>query len=139
MADKKLRVFKLKSKKPEELTAELEKYKEELNQLRVSKVAGSTATKLGKIKVMPLLKSEIFSIFQVFRKAIAKYLTVINQNLRTKVAEDLKKKHLKPLDLRVKKTRSIRRRLTRHQRGLKSLRQIKKIANFPQRKYALKE
>ena len=51
MAEKKLRVFKLKSKKPEELTAELEKYKDELNQLRVSKVAGSTAAKLGKIKV----------------------------------------------------------------------------------------
>lgn len=69
MADKKLRVFKLKSKKPEELTAELEKYKDELNQLRVSKVAGSTATKLGKIKVMPLLKSEIFSIFLGFQKS----------------------------------------------------------------------
>lgn len=51
MADKKLRVFKLKNKKPEELTTELEKYKDELNQLRVSKVAGSTAAKLGKIKV----------------------------------------------------------------------------------------
>jgi ribosomal protein L29 len=51
MADKKLRVFKLKAKKPEELASELEKCKEELSQLRVSKVAGSTATKLGKIKV----------------------------------------------------------------------------------------
>ena len=80
-----------------------------------------------------------FVIFKVFRKAIAKYLTVINQNLRHKVAEDLKKKHLKPLDLRVKKTRSIRRRLTRHQKSLKSLRQIKRVSNFPRRKYALKE
>lgn len=51
MADKKLRVFKLRAKKPEELNAELDKCKEELNQLRVNKVAGSTATKLGKIKV----------------------------------------------------------------------------------------
>ena len=125
MAEKKLRVFKLKSKKPEELTAELEKYKDELNQLRVSKVAGSTAAKLGKIKV--------------FRKAIAKYLTVINHNLRAKVAEDYKKKHLKPLDLRVRKTRAIRRRLTRHQRGLKTLREVKRVSNFPKRKYALRD
>lgn len=52
MADKKLRVFKLRTKKPEELSGDLEKCKEELNQLRVTKVAGSTAAKLGKIKVL---------------------------------------------------------------------------------------
>ena len=63
MADKKLRVFKLKTKKPEELTAELEKYKDELNQLRVSKVAGSTATKLGKIKVIFSEENQIKNFF----------------------------------------------------------------------------
>jgi large subunit ribosomal protein L35e len=47
------------------------------------------------------------------------------------------KKYL-PLDLRVKKTRAIRRRLTAHEAGKKTLRQIKKDTHFPQRKYAVK-
>ena len=51
MTDKKLRVFKLRNKTIEELQTDLEKNKEELSHARVSKVAGSTAAKLGKIKV----------------------------------------------------------------------------------------
>ena len=43
-----------------------------------------------------------------------------------------------PLDLRVKKTKAIRARLTPTQARRKSLRQQKRDAYFPIRKYALK-
>lgn len=49
--DKKLRVFKLRNKTEEDLTKGLEGLKKELSELRVSKVSGGTATKLGRISV----------------------------------------------------------------------------------------
>ena len=49
----KLRVFKLrKEASNEDLTKGVEKLKEELNQLRVAKVAGGTSSKLGRIRVI---------------------------------------------------------------------------------------
>ena len=62
--EKNLRVFKLRNKSEEELTKNLEGLKKELSELRVAKVGGGTASKLGRIKIV--------------RKSIAKYLTVIN-------------------------------------------------------------
>lgn len=49
--EKKLRVFKLRNKTEEELVKGLEGLKKELSELRVSKVSGGTATKLGRIRV----------------------------------------------------------------------------------------
>ena len=46
-------------------------------------------------------------------------------------------KHL-PKDLRAKKTRAIRRRLTESQAAKKTAKQVKKETNFPARKYAVK-
>lgn len=43
-----------------------------------------------------------------------------------------------PLDLRPKKTRAIRRRLTKHEAALKTEKQTKKDIHFPTRKYAVK-
>ena len=51
---------------------------------------------------------------------------------------DYKKKKYTPLDLRPKKTRAIRRRLTKHEENLKTLKAKKKLQNFPKRKYAIK-
>ena len=70
------------------------------------------------------------------RKAIAKVLTVINEKRRNKARDDSKKGRT-PYDLRHKKTRAFRRRLTKHERSLKTLRQQKKENNFRQRKFAL--
>ena len=70
------------------------------------------------------------------RKAIAKVRTVINEKRRSKAREDSKKGRT-PYDLRYKKTRAFRRRLTKHERSLKTLRQQKKENNFRQRKFAL--
>jgi len=103
----------------------LEDYKKELSNLRTVKVTGgSTSSKLSKIKVV--------------RKAIAKYLTVVNQRNRDKVREQLKKGKLLPNNMRGKRTRAIRRQLTKHQQKAKSLRAIKKESNFPLRKFALR-
>ena len=47
------------------------------------------------------------------RKSIARVLTVTNQKARQNVREYCKKNKYLPLDLRPKKTRAIRRRLTK--------------------------
>ncbi len=43
-----------------------------------------------------------------------------------------------PTDLRVKKTRAIRRRLTQHESSLKTERQKKQLIHFSVRKYVIK-
>eukprot|EP00871_Galdieria_phlegrea_P002326 jgi/Galph1/3094/GphlegSOOS_G1749.1 len=73
--------------------------KTELSQLRVAQVTGGAASKLAKIKEV--------------RKSIARVLTVITQNQRLTVRQAYKGKKYKPLDLRPKKTRAIRRKLTK--------------------------
>jgi large subunit ribosomal protein L35e len=65
-------------------------------------------------------------------------LTVINQNQKTKLRQFYSNKKYKPLDLRQKKTRAIRQRLTHSEKNAKTSRQLKKLAHFPLRKYALK-
>jgi len=47
------------------------------------------------------------------RKSIARVLTVMNQKARQNLREYYKDKKYKPLDLRPKKTRAIRRRLSK--------------------------
>lgn len=52
---------------------------------------------------------------KVVMKSIAQVLTVISQKQKSALREAYKNKKLLPLDLRPKKTRAIRRRLTKHQ------------------------
>ncbi|KAI9206390.1 ribosomal protein L35 [Polychytrium aggregatum] len=119
-----VKAYELRNKTKAELTQELDSLKKELSSLRVQKVAGGAASKLAKI-------SET-------RKAIARVLTVITQTQREQLRLFYKnKKHL-PLDLRTKKTRAIRRRLTKFEATRKTVRQIKKETHFPLRKYAVK-
>lgn len=56
------------------------------------------------------------------------------ESLRLKYA---KAKYM-PTDLRAKKTRAIRRRLTKEESSIVSERQQKKLSNFPMRKFAIK-
>ena len=70
------------------------------------------------------------------RKAIAKVLTVINEKRRNQARADTKKQRT-PYDLRYKKTRAFRRRLTKNELSLRTLRQQKKENNFRPRKFAL--
>lgn len=75
---------------------------------------------------------------KVVRKNVAQVLTVINQTQKDKLRQFYKGKDLKPLDLRFKKTRALRRALTKKEKGLKTSKQMKKEKHFPQRKYAVK-
>ncbi|KAG6919434.1 hypothetical protein DXG01_006317 [Tephrocybe rancida] len=120
----KVKAYELQSKSKNDLHKQLQELKTELLTLRVQKIAGGSASKLTKISTV--------------RKSIARVLTVTNQKARQNLREYYKDKKYLPLDLRAKKTRAIRRRLTKHEASLKTLKQRKKDANFPVRKYAVK-
>jgi len=92
--------------------------------LCVAKVTGGATNKLSKIKVV--------------RLSIAQDLTVISQKQKAALREIYKNKKYLPLDLRPKKTRAIRRRLTKHQSSSKTEREKKKETYFPMRKYTIK-
>ena len=119
----KVKTSSLWSKSKEDLNVQLQELKSELIQLRTSKVTGGS-TKLTRIHDV--------------RKAIARVLTVINANQRAQLRLFYKGKKYQPLDLRSKKTRAIRRRLTAHEASLVTEKQKKKQIHFPQRKYAVK-
>ena len=98
--------------------------KKELSGLRVQQNSSKTArvSRIGTV-----------------RKNIARVLTVINQDTKTKLRAHYAQKGGKlPLDLRVKATRAIRRRLTPSQASKVTVKQAKKDANFPMRTYAVK-
>ena len=119
----KVKAFQLKQKQPQELLTELDKLKQELQQLRVDQVTSGTATKLAKI-------GEV-------RKSIAVYNTVISQNRRAQLLSFYKGKKFRPLDLRPKKTRALRRGLTEHEKKLVTIRTNKKRMHYPRRTYAV--
>jgi len=119
-----VKAYELQSKSKNDLSKQLIELKNELLTLRVQKIAGGSASKLTKINTV--------------RKSIARVLTVMNHKARQNLREYYKDKKYRPLDLRVKKTRAIRRRLTKHEKSLKTLKQRKKDDHFPMRKYAVK-
>ena len=95
------------------------------NQLRVAQVNSGSASKLARIGTV--------------RKSIARVLTVFNQVSRNK----LKEKYISqgtglPKEYREKKTRAIRRRLTKDQASKRTVKATKKAQNFPARKYAVR-
>ncbi|KAK9280685.1 hypothetical protein L1049_014383 [Liquidambar formosana] len=96
-----IKVHELRGKSKTELLAQLKDLKAELALLRVAKVTGGAPNKLSKIKVV--------------RLSIAQVLTVISQKQKAALREAYKNKKFLPLDLRPKKTRAIRKRLTKHQ------------------------
>ncbi|XP_024366541.1 large ribosomal subunit protein uL29 [Physcomitrium patens] len=120
----KIKVHELRTKSKNELLNQLKELKAELAALRVAKVTGGAPNKLSKIKVV--------------RLSIAQVLTVISQTQKASLREAYSKKKFIPIDLRPKKTRAIRRRLTKHQASMKTEKQEKKEAYFPMRKFAVK-
>lgn len=75
---------------------------------------------------------------KVVRKSIARTMTVISQKQRQNLKKFYSGKKYKPLDLRKKLTRAKRRELTKKEAGIKTLKERKKMHNFPRRVYALK-
>eukprot|EP00052_Salpingoeca_macrocollata_P030438 m.319541 g.319541 ORF g.319541 m.319541 type:complete len:127 (+) comp23215_c0_seq1:70-450(+) len=115
---------KLRDSSKADILKELDTLKKELATLRVNKVSGGAASKLAKIKAV--------------RKSIAMVQTVHNQMQRQEVRKFYQGKKYKPIDLRPKKTRAIRRRLTPHEASRKTLRLRKREIHFPQRVFAVK-
>ena len=138
-----------RKKNDKDLLDDLKKLREDLQKIRFTKGSGTAVAKLSKIKDL--------------RKQIARILTVIRENkkldvvksLRERVSKkegneekdkkeeevkttikNLKMKHI-PLDLRPKLTRAMRRRMTKFERKLVTLRQLKRKLNFPMRKFAV--
>merc|ERR1719436_339252 len=72
------------------------------------------------------------------RKSIARVHIVMAQKQKENLRKFYKSKKYKPLDLRPKKTRAIRKALTPHEKNLKTRKTLKKIRSFPQRKFAVK-
>lgn len=79
-----------------------------------------------------------FSISNSVRKGIARVLTVINQTRKAELRKFYAGKKYVPTDLRAKKTRALRRALTKHEANAVTVRQQKKLTHFPQRRYAVK-
>lgn len=79
-----------------------------------------------------------FSYSRVVRKAIARVYIIMHQKQKENLRLLFKNNKYKPLDLRPKKTRAIRRKLTPFQLSRKPLKEIRKQSIYPLRKYALK-
>uniref|UniRef100_A0A6B2E4D7 Large ribosomal subunit protein uL29 n=1 Tax=Phlebotomus kandelakii TaxID=1109342 RepID=A0A6B2E4D7_9DIPT len=120
----KVKCSELRTKDKKELMKQLDELKTELLNLRVAKVTGGAPSKLSKIRVV--------------RKAIARVYIVMHQKTKENLRKVYKGKKYKPLDLRPKKTRSIRRALSERDANRKTLKEIRKNAKYPQRKYAIK-
>eukprot|EP00127_Corallochytrium_limacisporum_P004212 Clim_evm157s157 gene=Clim_evmTU157s157 len=119
-----IKAKEIRSKSKDELKSQVAVLKKELASLRVAQVTSGQQGKVGKIGAT--------------RKDIARVLTVLRQVEKSDARAAAADAKYKPLDLRAKKTRAIRRRLTPAQRNAKTLRQKKKEAAFPLRKYAVK-
>ncbi|CAJ0768830.1 6405_t:CDS:2 [Entrophospora sp. SA101] len=119
-----IKAYKIRNSAKEELTKQLGDLKEELSSLKVQKIAGGAASKLTKIREV--------------RKSIARVNTVISQTQRAQIRLYYKGKKYKPLDFRPKKTRAIRRKLTKNEASKKTRRAHVKAIHFPQRKFAIK-
>merc|ERR1711972_334395 len=103
---------------------EVDELRSELSQLQVAKATGAAASKLAKIRVI--------------RKNIARCLTVYNQKVRAEAREKFSGKKYVPQDLRPKKTRAIRRALTKEQKNAVTKKEKTRKQNFPQRRFALR-
>lgn len=91
----------MRTKSKTELVNQLKDLKGELQTLRIAQVTNGAAAKLARI-------GEV-------RKNIARVLTVTNQITKSKLREKYAGERFVPIDLREKKTRAIRRRLTPEQ------------------------
>ncbi|XP_055303671.1 60S ribosomal protein L35 [Sitodiplosis mosellana] len=120
----KVKCSELRTKDKKELTKQLDELKTELLGLRVAKVTGGAASKLSKIRVV--------------RKAIARVNIVMHQKTKENLRKFYRNKRFKPLDLRPKKTRAIRKALSPRDANRKTAKELRKLSVYPQRKFALK-
>ncbi|GEQ72269.1 hypothetical protein JCM33374_g5956 [Metschnikowia sp. JCM 33374] len=116
-----VKVAELRSKSEEQLRTQLLELKQELASLKVQKVTKPAVPQIT-----------------VVRRNIARVLTVINANQRQSVRELYAGKKLIPKDLRAKKTRALRRALSKEDAARLTLKAKKQQLAFPKKVYALK-
>ncbi|KAG7880807.1 hypothetical protein KL907_002670 [Ogataea polymorpha] len=116
-----VKAYELRSKSKEQLQEQLVELKKELAQLKVQKL---TRPSLPRIHTV--------------RKNIARVLTVINLQQRASVREFYKGKKYIPKDLRQKKTRALRRALTKYEKTQKTDKARKQAIAYPAKKFAVK-
>ncbi|KAK6463079.1 hypothetical protein DFJ63DRAFT_318255 [Scheffersomyces coipomensis] len=116
-----VRTYELRTKSKDQLDLQLVELKKELANLKVQKLQKPTLPRIHTV-----------------RKNIAKVLTIINLNQRESVRAFYAGKKYQPKDLRAKKTRAIRRRLTKFEARAETDKARKQRIAFPQRKFAIK-
>mmetsp|Transcript_3820 Transcript_3820/g.4419 ORF Transcript_3820/g.4419 Transcript_3820/m.4419 type:complete len:122 (+) Transcript_3820:604-969(+) len=119
-----VKAYELRGKSKDELLTLLDENRKELSDLKVAKVTGGAASKIAKIKSV--------------RKNIARILTVHNTQTKDAVRKASVGSKFISKDLRLKKTRAMRRALTKEQQNAKTIKQAKKDTHFPMRRYAVK-
>ena len=119
-----VKAYELRSMNKDELLKTLGDLRKDLAELHVAKVTDGAASKVAKIKGV--------------RKSIARVLTVHNQKVKEGLRKAAAGSKYMPKDLRAKKTRAMRRALTKAQQAKKTHKQRRKEAAFPYVKYAVK-
>mmetsp|Transcript_14005 Transcript_14005/g.41007 ORF Transcript_14005/g.41007 Transcript_14005/m.41007 type:complete len:135 (-) Transcript_14005:231-635(-) len=119
-----VKAYELRGLAKEELLTKLSEQRKELSELKVAKVTGGASSKIAKIKSV--------------RKNIARILTVHNQQQKDGIRKASAGQKYISKDLRMKKTRAMRRALTKDEKSRKTLKQQKKDTHFPLRRYAVK-
>eukprot|EP00108_Taenia_solium_P003762 TsM_000061400 transcript=TsM_000061400 gene=TsM_000061400 len=118
-----VRASDLRTKPEAELLKQLGELKTELANQRLFRITRGAASKLRKIRVL--------------RKSIARIYTVMNQAAKLRQREAYRKKRYVPKDLRPKKTRAIRRRLSKRERSKHSEKTLRKMRSYPTRQFAI--
>ena len=121
---KMVKAYELRGQSKEDLLKQLDEHRKELSELAVAKVTGGAASKVAKIKSV--------------RKSIARILTVHNQQQKEGIRKAAAGQKYISKDLRSKKTRAMRRALTKAEKSRKTLKAQKKATHFPQRRFAVK-
>lgn len=119
-----VKAHELRGMEKEALLNKLTDLRKELSELHVAKVTDGAASKVSKIKGV--------------RKSIARVLTVYNQQQKEGLRKAAAGSKYTPKDLRAKKTRAMRRALTKAERSKKTHKQCRKEAAFPSVKFAVK-
>lgn len=111
----------MRSKSKEQLETQLAELKQELASLKVQKLTRPAVPKIGAV-----------------RKDIARVLTVINAAQRENVRAFYAGKKFIPKDLRAKKTRALRRALSKEDAARLTVKARKQQLAFPKKVYAIK-
>ena len=134
-----------REKSENELLADLKKLRDEVQKIRFTKGTGTAVNKVNSVKGLRKQIARVLTIIREKRKdfAVGNLLTrTVSEREGDKVKavetkiKNLKMKHI-PLDLRPKRTRAMRRRLTKFEANLLTLKQWKRKLNFPKRTFAV--